>query len=862
MLFSWAVLMAALWGMGPWFKVSAQGAPQQVKFDARLRATMKNPAALRVAGRLIGMRGGATPRSMVTVLVKVTDKGEELTSWLASHNGRVTSPIPPIVSVRLPWDELASMGELSTVRYVESCPPLQPAMDVAIGSTGVNVQALRAASPRFTGKGVLIGIIDSGLDTTNPAFCDASGHSRVAYMWDSMVAGPGPSVTMPDGTTFAPGYGREYSSTDLDNDPTLGLDTSGHGTHVAGIAGGRDDTYPGVAPEAQFLIVRTDFSNSEEAYAYLMARALSLNLPLVINLSAGSCTGPHDGSTLAEQSLQAWINDPTLHLLTCISSGNAQADNKHVQDSIPASGSSLVAAGVQQTVTGAPHALDIWYAAGAQPNLRLTQRDLITGTVLGTATVSYGQTTGAVNFLDGGSAPTGATVQATQSLPGQTQNGDAEILLLFTLPNSPDSAIFTVELQNTVATASRVDYYLPNDNTALGTASIFFNAARVPDVTQGPTPTGTVGQPGTTPGAITVGAYATKNSWTDANGNLQSHPDWTLGALAYFSSIGPVRNTARYSGYNISKPDIAGPGMIIASQRSVGGAYADPTFLLDNTHVMMMGTSMSCPAVTGVVALMLQENPTLTSSQVKEKLFQYARQDAYTTTTIPNPNFGYGKVDAEACNHIVSPAPVLRDAQPQSGSSTWVLRGRNFAASAQVLVNDVLLREADVTWNNHTSITIKMDSNLASIYTITVRNQYAPQGQMDSTLTLQQRSFYESTGNTSTGGSKGGCFIATAAYGSYLDPHVMVLRSFRDRWLLTNRPGAAFVDFYYRVSPPLAQVIADSPTLRVGTRLALTPIIIGIEYPVAGVAMLVVLIAAPLAWRARRRTRQATAIAA
>ncbi len=100
-------------------------------------------------------------------------------------------------------------------------------------------------------------------------------------------------------------------------------------------------------------------------------------------------------------------------------------------------------------------------------------------------------------------------------------------------------------------------------------------------------------------------------------------------------------------------------------------------------------------------------------------------------------------------------------------------------------------------------------------------------------------------------GSSGLCFIATAAYGSYLEPEVKLLREFRDRYLLSNASGQAFVDWYYRNSPAVAAVIAERPALRQMTRLALTPLVYSIKYPAAAGLTMMIMIIAPFGWKRR-----------
>ena len=156
---------------------------------------------------------------------------------------------------------------------------------------------------------------------------------------------------------------------------------------------------------------------------------------------------------------------------------------------------------------------------------------------------------------------------------------------------------------------------------------------------------------------------------------------------------------------------------------------------------------------------------------------------------------------------------------------------------------------------NRTDYTVTgLDAGLTYYFTATAYTGTGDESTFsnETSYTLPGATPAPASGSSSSGG--GGCFVATAAFGSGLAPEVLTLREFRDRYLLTNGPGQAFVDWYYRVSPPAAAFIAEHESLKTAVRWGLTPIVGAVKYPAAALALVLLLPAGVIVRKRKRRS--------
>jgi subtilisin family serine protease len=546
-------------------------------------------------GILLGVGAAKPPRSVVFVYC---DDQADL-SHLEQHDVLVNQSSGRVRTAFLPLESLDALSEDAAIERIKPSRYLRSRMDVAMTHPQVNAEQFCQESG-LTGKGVIVGIVDTGIDPNHPAFA-----GRILRIWDQTIAGPG---------VLEGRYGLEVKEGAL----TASRDIQGHGTHVAGIAAGADATFGGVAPEAEFVIVKTSFQDAHiaDGVRYIFRVARELGRPAVVNLSLGGHADAHDGSDSLSQIIDAECGPGRI---VCCAAGNEGNDNIHAQGTVGTKQIHTMRFMVPDNSTSVV-LLNGWYPGSSTFEISLrSPGGFITPfqkiTAIGNPAKTYTLPDARVQVVTPGPDPFNKDYNFFVQVLGRTQGGAVK------------GGIWQLRVQNTSATPGRLDVWALDGE---GGSQVMFTGKSVQDSMK-------IGSPGCSANSITVASYTTKVEYTDID-NQGRAVGLLLNDISDFSSEGPLRNGS-------PKPDVAAPGAMIVAPLSADARDVSRGQMVNAQYMANAGTSMATPFVTGIVALLLQRDPHLTPEAVKALLRDRSHVPDKSAGTF-DPKWGYGLLNA------------------------------------------------------------------------------------------------------------------------------------------------------------------------------------------------------------------------
>jgi subtilisin family serine protease len=507
----------------------------------------------------------------------------------------------------------------------------------------------------YTGKGVIVGILDSGIYFDHVDFKNPDGTTRIRYIWDQRANS---SINPP----VPYGFGQEWSWIDINNGSCTHVEPAnqfGHGTTVAGAACGNglaNGLFKGVAPESELIVVGVNLqsnflSNVADAVDYVFKKADALGKPCVINTSVGTYFGSHDGKDLTSQIIDALLEERSGRAVVG-SAGNA--NNIGNQDS-----------GYRPFHLG--------YEVTSDTAFTWFRRIASVGQVyfdLWADTADFNN----VNFAIGNNNDVNYTlISATTFMniltdfPGNLEAGVYKSIVLLNPNNSNNEGL--IEIQATqIDSRYRVEFLITpttdshmwrfittgsgtfdiwSSQTYQGTSNMVFQNLppdfMLPEIVNYKAPDTRktiVSSWQCSDKVITVGNYYNRAGYYDVDSTYRT-TGYTVGKIAFRSSEGPTRD-------NRLKPDICATGDLtfatgnltfIASALNSNRSKVAPGAL----HNSNGGTSMSSPVVAGAVALYLEKNPNAWWYESKQVLINTVVKDTFTGPTANN-QYGHGKL--------------------------------------------------------------------------------------------------------------------------------------------------------------------------------------------------------------------------
>lgn len=579
-------------------------AQQPVKWDPAIGHLLKTAAA-----HTQGLEGKTADVSNELLVINCKD-AETVASRLQKAGYVSTVISDRIITAEVPVGYIPVIAEMEEVNYINASVTRKPFMSTSRKVTKANdILAGTGLETPFTGKGVIIGVIDQSFQYKHRAFLDDNGDTRVRAIWNRRSSYSTPTTTI---TNTADGY------------------PGGHATHVTNIACGSkiagNDFY-GMAPEAEIIMIPSKFSDGEvlEDTKYIAEFAAAEGKPYVINMSFGSQVGPHDGTTDYCLGMDNYAKEGGI-LVAAV--GNDAASKLHASDTFEEDGESLNL--YVKDGTSIDY-VEVW---GQQTDgqAHLTVRPFV-----------YNTTTKTRDFKDDAFWSTCGYVTSGISPNNNKQFVKCNISLA-TMRGTDTKLVFGLEITGNQGDSFHAwtsedcgEFYKPIGAPTAATIDNLY----------------CIGEGAATiPKAIAVGSFNGATSHTSAIDNASY--SWSAG-VGTKNSVSSFSNRGPFLGSTL-KPLIVAPGAVVNSALNAKASdFVDNDIIISSIvtegstkhyYGVMSGTSMATPAVTGIVALWLQANPKLSPDDITDILKQTAVRDSYMGSDEWNSTRGYGKINA------------------------------------------------------------------------------------------------------------------------------------------------------------------------------------------------------------------------
>ena len=582
----------------------------------------------------------------------VKGKTSEVQNITKQHNGIYRGSVKGWYYVRIPSNELQEFVQNKNILNVNfrtyQGTALNDTMrvnnrinDIHAGTAPLNTS--------LEGDGVIIGLIDAGIDFLHPDFMNPDSSTRVLYLWDQTLG-------INQYTPAQYGYGQHWDSTKINQGLSTNNDQWGHGTTVAGAACGNafaNGKNKGVAPKTDIIMVESNFGAADwlatvvDAVEYIYTIADSIGKPCVINASVGEYYGSHDGLDPYALYIDSLINAKKGHLFVAAAGNSGDFNPYHLHTEVTDTSMTWFKLNPSSAFGVPTIFFEVWADTADLNNVNFS---------IGADKVSPTHSfRGRGQFINAGSAPLSSLIFDT------IRNANSDILgtimywmeprdgqyLLQAYMQEPDSSQYHFRFETagtgsfdvwTTSTFGTSDMENRAD-TIVGFTEI--NKYVYPDTLQT-----IVSSFQCSPNVIAVGNYANDSGWVNKFGGWNPAPGEIRGKLAASSSKGPTR-------IGLIKPEVAASGAVtnsafpLASINYFVTNNIDSVLALGGMHYRNGGTSMSSPVVAGVAALFLEQCVQAGPSDFKTALINAAYTDSFTGA-VPNNAFGYGKLDGFA----------------------------------------------------------------------------------------------------------------------------------------------------------------------------------------------------------------------